>query len=80
MVYPNPAHNELNVNIFHGATGLINCTVYNAIGTMIMMVSGQKSTPNYSTIINTSTIPNGAYILKIQIGNSDTMIKKFIKI
>jgi len=80
MVYPNPAHNELNVNIFHGATGLINCTVYNAIGTMIMMVSGQKSTPNYSTIINTSTLPNGAYILKIQIGNSDTMIKKFIKI
>jgi hypothetical protein len=79
-IYPNPAHNQLNVNIFHGATGLINCTVFNAIGTMIMMVSGQKSTHNYSTIINTSTLPNGSYILKIQIGHSDTITQKFIKI
>lgn len=79
-IYPNPAHNELNVYVFHGATGLIHFTVFNAIGTMVMMASGQKSTPSFSYTLNTSSLPNGIYMLKINIGNSDTFTKKFVKI
>lgn len=79
-LYPNPTHNQLHIQIVHGAIGLIHFTVYNAIGTMVMMASGQKSNPTFLYTLNTSSLPNGIYLLKINIGKSDTLSKKFIKI
>lgn len=65
-IYPNPAHNELNV-LFDGNAGIKNISVYNLIGKVVSVyrVSGN------SAKLELSNIPSGIYFVRLvdNVGN-----------
>lgn len=66
-IYPNPAHNRLFIQSNSSATPLV--TVYNMLGEG--MLTGESD-------LDISGLPDGMYIVRIQIGNQ-TYTQKFFK-
>ncbi len=75
-MYPNPAHNELNV-IFDAASDVKNILVYNIIG---RVMSVYKITDSNSANLNLENIPSGIYFVRL-INSHGEMVatRKFTK-
>ncbi len=70
FVYPNPAHDKLNIE-FKG--GKFNYVLYNSLGQLVSYGSPVQNT----TSIDLTTFAKGIYLLQIHTGNNKT-IKKII--
>lgn len=73
-VYPNPAENQLNVQISNGANEKLNYAVYSSTGALV--ASGQW---NYAAIqqIDVTSFASGMYQLRVQ-GSSQVVQKSFM--
>lgn len=60
VMYPNPAHNELNV-LFDGNAGIKNITVYNLIGKAVTVYKVNGNSAN----MDVSNIPSGIYFIRL---------------
>jgi hypothetical protein len=73
-VYPNPAHNLLNIAISNVKNENVKVELSDILGNKVYAVT-EKSTIGYKSSINISTIPSGVYLLKVQYLNEVKTIK-----
>ncbi len=65
-VYPNPALNEMNINLVNGS-GNANIEIFNMLGEKVMTLSNAAA----MTKANISTLGNGMYIIKAKDGGKE---------
>jgi hypothetical protein len=69
-IYPNPVQNELTIS---EGVGMI--TIFNALGQPIRQLNNDETL----TIINTTDLPKGIYILQVQKTNGAIITQQFVK-
>lgn len=67
-VFPNPAHSELTLILHKSFDGVADISIYDIHGNTMLT----EQTNNSTHTINTSIIPNGQYILKVE-NNTDNI-------
>ncbi|WP_193550704.1 GEVED domain-containing protein [Marixanthomonas ophiurae] len=70
-VYPNPAHNILNVELLDNREATYS--IYNVLGQQVL-----KGSVNRTATINVDTLSNGLYLIKINDGQKE-LVERFIK-
>ncbi|NOQ72379.1 MAG: T9SS type A sorting domain-containing protein [Crocinitomix sp.] len=77
-IYPNPAHDALNISISNG-NGNQQIIIYNTIGEMVRM--DQVGLNNSQTTIDVSDLPKGLYIINVIDAENpaNSIQEKFIK-
>jgi subtilisin family serine protease len=69
-VFPNPVTNQLNIQAGSGDFSLLNVQIYNVLGKKVFEKKALQS-----KIINVTALKKGIYILKIENGNQQKIIK-----
>jgi alpha-tubulin suppressor-like RCC1 family protein len=77
-LFPNPAHDNLTLNINDSHTGKMIVQVINGSGQLIKTYTLSKEGQNSSTTLNVSDLPSGAYFIRIRIGDW-FVVKKILK-
>ncbi len=76
ILYPNPAHDELNV-VYDASSDIKNIAVYNIIGKVLTVY---KVTNNNSANLNIENIPSGIYFVRLINSHGDVVVtRKFTK-
>jgi hypothetical protein len=77
-LYPNPAHNELNIDLLAQAGSSITFSIYSSTGDLVLQ-STQNTLPGSNSFhLPIANLYGGLYLLKIKAG--DTVItEKFVK-
>ena len=70
-VYPNPAHDLVNVVFNSKTTDNATVSLINSVGKVQLMKLFNINTRNNHFEINTSSLPKGVYFMKVKIANSD---------
>jgi hypothetical protein len=68
-VYPNPADATVNIVMNANSADIVSIKLINALGKVVYSENGMKISGATNKSINTSSLPQGAYMLKIE-GNS----------
>ncbi len=77
-IYPNPAQNELNVSFELFTEGNVEVQVFDMMGkTILGKLVGQSATGKQIVRLNTESLRNGTYVVRVQAG-SNTIVKKLI--
>jgi len=78
-VSPNPATEYANVQVMLNSASKVDVNVYDVMGKLVMNNNyGQQSTGSHTYKINTSSLPEGVYIFKVQAGGSQTTKKVIV--
>ncbi len=77
-IYPNPAHNEVNLSITSSRNEKIRWTVIDAAGKLVQQDTKELMTGNSIFIINTDKLPGGVYYISLH-GSTTSKELKFIK-
>lgn len=77
-VHPNPFNETLYLDVYSGFLEPINCTVYNNFGVIISSKVFPPSLILTNEVIETSSLENGLYQIKVEIGDL-VSTKIFIK-
>ena len=75
ILYPNPTHSILNVNVQGTSESIAKITIYDIIGKSIKTISGTNS---QQMSINVSDLSTGVYMIEIITDTNMKQIKKFI--
>jgi hypothetical protein len=75
--YPNPAGNELNVLIEMNQTEAYTIGLYNVAGQLVYQEEEQGNGNTYHSVINTTSLNNGLYFLKVS-SSSGSWNKKIV--
>jgi hypothetical protein len=80
-VYPNPASNDINIDIDASKVGDLQMSIYTINGIMVMKSKTIKLEEGRNTINeNISNLSNGLYIVRlVDASNKEVMVKKLIK-
>ena len=76
-LYPNPANNELNLDIMANTAGDAKMNIYSLTGRKIMSLESPAVPGLNNFSLNTGKLTNGVYILKIEQGGH-TSYRRFI--
>lgn len=75
IISPNPAHDQVNIQLKEFATEIENIALFNLKGQLVL----EEANTSSSTItLNIEDIPNGIYYLKIELGD-DVISEKIVK-
>lgn len=72
-IYPNPAENSITINASNSSLKSVN--IYNISGSLVLETSVNNTS---KTQVNTSTLPQGFYLVKISTIRGQEVIKKLI--
>jgi hypothetical protein len=76
IAYPNPASAMVNISFDLKNSVPVSYEIYNTSGRMIMNTNlGTLNAGNHLNRINTSVLPSGFYLVKINAGNTISTIK-----
>ena len=79
IIWPNPVQNQLYVEVSNQETNSFTVEIINSLGsTCVMKDFNEKNNSKSSLKLNTKTLSNGIYFIKVTIGNS-IYLKKFVK-
>jgi len=78
-LYPNPAHDNLTLNISNDHVGKMNVQVINGSGQTIRTYALSKEEQAGTANLDVSDLPAGAYFISIRIGNW-IEVKKLMKL
>ena len=73
-VYPNPAKDLLNIKLSNPKAKIVKIRIINLLGQSVLEVSGVNS---YKTLINTSNLNKGTYLIEV-ISDNDNYVQKLI--
>ena len=73
-VYPNPAHNLLNIAISNVKNEIVKIELSDILGNKVY-ANTEKSAIGYKSSVNMSSMPSGIYLLKVQYQNEVKTIK-----
>jgi len=76
-IYPNPAKNEITVQI-KSSENKINLQIMDFMGNTVLTKDAQSATGDYNEKLNISTLPNATYFIVVKEGTKRTQ-KTFIK-
>ncbi|HEY8970420.1 MAG TPA: T9SS type A sorting domain-containing protein, partial [Puia sp.] len=77
-VYPNPAGDQVNLEILNSLTGAISVNVINAMGVTVKSYQYSKEAPLMQRTISLSGLPPGLYFIRMQsVGWNET--RKILK-
>jgi len=77
-VYPNPAGDQINLEISNSVTGAISVKVINAMGVTVRSYQYSKDAPLLQRSISLSGLTTGLYFIRIQ-GSGWSETKKILK-
>lgn len=76
MAYPNPVATTSNITFAVKESGNVTIKVYNEMGNEIAtLVNSDYNVGNYSTSFDATTLPAGAYLLKLTNGTNFNVVK-----
>ena len=75
ILYPNPFSESITINASQQTEKVTKIEVFNTIGALVNKVSTTKDV----TIIDTSSLSNGVYFIKLSALNGMFIIKKLVK-
>lgn len=76
IAYPNPVSTTSNITFAVKESGNVTIKVYNEMGNEIAtLVNSDYNVGNYSTTFDASTLPAGAYLLKLTNGTNFNVVK-----
>lgn len=79
--YPNPFSNQVTINLSLDSISLIELTILNPLGeTIHSFYSGSLSTGPHSFNWSPKYLSSGIYFVKLQVNNSDMLIKRLMHI
>lgn len=80
-VYPNPAHEEVNVKFRLGKTSKVMMTIYDVSGKEVLRQESSQDFPGgeFMKTLNVRGLPSGAYILYVETATQKTGKKLIIK-
>lgn len=76
-VYPNPASNQVFVNLKNIGNDQVSIALFNSLGQRLQVISEAEMAGKTRTALNVSNYAAGVYFLKINVGNS-TSTKKVV--
>ena len=65
-IFPNPAHNKLNINCSNIKKGITKFSIYNVQGAKLYNEETNINTDTFTKVINVSNLKSGIYYLKIE--------------
>ncbi|PQJ11848.1 hypothetical protein CJD36_008625 [Flavipsychrobacter stenotrophus] len=74
-LYPNPASNELNIQLTPATGDHVRITMIDLLGREVAVITDETAQANIDIHYNTSTLPRGLYLIRMQAG-SETVTKK----
>lgn len=75
-VFPNPANEKLSVNYNLNQTAEVTFEIYNLLGSKLKSISlGKQTSGDHQPIIETETLNNGIYFLKLNVGEFSQIIR-----
>ena len=77
-LYPNPAGESLNIELYSQKDANISVQVVNQTGQLMLDITETLTTGNNKTSLNTSGLPNGYYTLKLIAEDGTVVQQKFI--
>ena len=77
-IYPNPARDYVNIALETQANVDVTLSIYNLSGKLMDVKRKRSDADNVTFTVNTSNLPQGAYIAKIDIPNCKSKTSKFI--
>lgn len=77
-LYPNPAGESLNIELYSQKDANISVQVINQTGQLMLDKTETLATGNNKTSLNTSSLPNGYYTLKLIAEDGTVVQQKFI--
>ena len=78
-IFPNPASNELILQLNDDWSGKAQMQIYNSLGVSVYQESINKTAGYFQLKINVSKLSPGLYIIKINSNSNYTLTLKFIK-
>ena len=76
--YPNPFNPTTTISYIVPKQGFVTLAVYNTLGEQVaLLVSGVISEGSHTATFNAKSLPSGAYVYKLQQGNS-VLTKKML--
>jgi parallel beta-helix repeat protein len=79
ILYPNPAHDLLNLQLISGSTGPVSINIYDMNGRVVQGMQTSKDQGNLYQSFNISGLARGVYNLQVLIGNNKKMTMRFVK-
>ena len=78
-VYPNPASELVNISYTLKEKGNVIIKIYNNTGALVYEITqGKQTEGEYNCQWNTTNVPSGTYICKVQQNNTQTVTKIII--
>ena len=77
-IYPNPARDYVNIELETQANVDVTLSIYNLSGKLMDVKKKRSDADKITFTVNTSNLPQGAYIAKIDIPNCKSKTSKFI--
>jgi hypothetical protein len=80
VLYPNPAHDLLNIQLNDSVTGKVMVSVFNLAGNCVRRIELEKDWWILETSIDVSGLPKGMYVVQVFTGVVTRSAGKFIKL
>jgi hypothetical protein len=74
-VYPNPANDQLNIDLHLTAGGTVTVQLIDVLGQIVYTSSNEQNAGDSSLHLNTANLPRGVYMLSVKTANG-TLAKK----
>jgi len=79
LVYPNPAHDVVNVRLISDSLGTVKVNIYDMNGKLVHASQMDKQTNVVEKTISVDRLAGGMYTLQAVIGSNKILISKLIK-
>jgi hypothetical protein len=80
LLYPNPAHDLLNLRLSNTGTGKVLIVIYDAMGHKVQMVEAEKDQWGLQTSVDISRLAPGVYTIQVLTGTYIRTTSKFVKL
>jgi hypothetical protein len=78
-MYPNPASNEVFVNLKNIVQGEVSITLFNSLGQRLQVISEAEMAGKTQGVLNVSNCATGIYFVKIKAGQNTTTKKLIVQ-
>jgi len=78
LLYPNPAHDVVNLRVIGDSTGMVKVNIFDMSGKLVQMLQMDKETSYIDNPINIANLASGVYAVQVIIGNQK-MVTKLMK-
>jgi hypothetical protein len=79
VLYPNPAHDVLNVRLISDSIGTLRANIYDMTGKLVKIAQMEKPQNFMDNPIDVSRMAGGMYTIQIILGTNKRLVAQFMK-